>query len=59
MHLCSANTQKNNRIKGPVSVTQKEVSVYFLSHQLSEMQRCPIIEKWVFIILYATQKLND
>ena len=44
---------------GPVLGCLKKVPINFLSHRLSEtQQRWPVIEKEVFTILYAVQKLG-
>ena len=52
-------TQPCPEMDGPVPGMPKDVPIYFLSHQLSEtQQRRPVIEKEVFTILYAGQKLK-
>ena len=44
---------------GPVLGVPEEIPIYFLSHWLSEtQQRWPVIEKELFAILYAVQKLD-
>lgn len=54
----SVLTQPCPERDGPVPGIQ-EVPVYFLSHRLSEtQQRCPVIEKEDFAIMYAVQKLD-
>ena len=61
VHKCvgAVLTQPCPERDGPVPNIPEEVPVYFLSHRLSEtQQRWPVIEKEVYAIMYAVQKLD-
>ena len=52
-------TQPYPEKDGPVPGIPEEIAIYFLSHKLTfTQQRWPVIEKEVYAIVYALQKLD-